>query len=258
MKAYFVSDLHLKGPEDPNSEIFRGFLHFLLDAVKTAAPSERPTHLFLVGDIFDLWIGEHEYFIRSNSGIVELVRSLVECGVEVHFFEGNHDLHLEPFWREKLGVVVHTKAEYFNLGNLVVRVEHGDQMNPDDKGYIFLRWFLRTPVMKAAALHLPSSIVSAIGERASRASRNYNSTAKELSQERIRSIIRKHAERAYRERPFDFIISGHVHVVDDQNLEIDGKKFRSVNLGSWFEEPKVFVLTAGRAEFVSARRFSKQ
>lgn len=257
MKAYFVSDLHLKSPDDPNSGIFRGFLHFLLDTAKTAAPSERPTHLFLVGDIFDLWIGEHDYFVRAHSGIVDLIRSLVESGVEVHFFEGNHDLHLAPFWREKLGVAVHTEAEYFDLGGKIVRVEHGDQMNPDDRGYLFLRWFLRTPVMKAAALHLPSSIVSAIGERASRASRNYTSTAKELSQDQIRSIIRRHAERAYRERPFDFIISGHVHVRDEQNIEIDGNKIRSVNLGSWFDEPKVFVLTPGRAEFVSAATVSK-
>lgn len=251
MNAYFVSDLHLKSPEDRNTQVFRGFLASLLKNAQSAGTSERPTHLFLVGDIFDLWIGGHDYFVRSFSDIVELIRSLVANGVEVHFFEGNHDLHLAPFWRDKLGVQVHTEARYFELGGQVVRVEHGDQMNPDDKGYLFLRWFLRTPVMKTAALRLPSAIVSAIGERASRASRNYTSTAKELSDERIRSIIRKHVEKTYRERAFDLLISGHVHVRDDQRLEIDGKKIRSVNLGSWFDEPKAFELTPERAEFIS-------
>ncbi len=244
MKAYFVSDLHLRGPDERNARIFRGFLASLL--------AERPTHLFLVGDIFDLWIGGHDYFVHLYSDIVELIRALAHSGVEVHFFEGNHDLHLAPFWSDKVGITVHSEAAYFDFGDKVLRVEHGDQMNPDDKGYLFLRWFLRTPVMRTAALRLPSGVVAAIGERASRASRNYTSSVKELPQEKIRSIIRKHVEKAYGEKPFDLLISGHVHARDDQWFEIDGRKVRSVNLGSWFDEPRVFVMTPERAEFISA------
>lgn len=251
MKAFFVSDLHLKGPNDPNTDIFRSFLISLIEESDKGG-DERPTHLFLVGDIFDLWIGDHEYFVKAFSEIIDPISRLSEQGVEVHFFEGNHDLHLDPYWSRRIGITVHTEAEYFELGPWAVRVEHGDQMNPDDKGYLFLRWFLRTWIMRMIALRLPSALVAAIGERASGLSRNYTSTAKGLSSEKMSRIIRAHAERAHRDRAFDFLISGHVHVKDEQELRVeDGGIAKSINLGSWFDTPKALVLTSERAEFLS-------
>lgn len=249
MRAYFVSDLHLKTPDEPNAQVFESFLRGLCRSVRAHDPSA-PTHLFLVGDVFDLWIGDHEYFTHKFGTIIADVRELVSAGVEVHFFEGNHDLHLQPYWQDQLGARVHADAEYFQLGHSTVRVEHGDMINPDDKGYLFLRKFLRSKPMRTLALSLPSPVVAAIGERASKASRKYTSTAKELPRGRIQRMIREHAERTYREKPFDLIVTGHVHVKDDVTFAASGRKVRSVNLGSWYEPAEVFVLTDAGAEFL--------
>ena len=242
MKAYFVSDLHLNSADESKLARFRDFLDRL--------QRESVTHLFLVGDIFDLWVGDHAYFQRAFASVVEPIQKLVKSGIEVHYFEGNHDLHLRGFWEDQVGALVHVEAEVFELGGRRVRVEHGDQMNPDDRGYLFLRWLLRTPAVKSLALHLPAAAVSAIGERASRASREYTSTAKELPKDRIRAMIRTHAEKVFRERPYDLLISGHVHLRDDQEFEVGGLRARSVNLGSWFETPAAFLLTDSEARFV--------
>jgi UDP-2,3-diacylglucosamine hydrolase len=249
MKAFFVSDLHLKNPEDAATKVFEDFLGKLNRSVREH-DINRPTHLFLVGDIFDLWIGGHDYFRNKFATVVSLVRELANSGVKVHFFEGNHDLHLEEFWHAGLGVQVHSNAEYFQLAGLTVRIEHGDLINPDDKGYLFLRKLLRTDLIKQLALNLPSAAVTFIGERASRASRNYTSTAKELPKDKIRTLIRAHAERIFNERPYDLLITGHVHVKDDIEFEAGGRRVRSVNLGSWYDGPKVFVLSQKSGEFI--------
>ncbi|MEK7357668.1 MAG: hypothetical protein AAB250_14550, partial [Bdellovibrionota bacterium] len=91
--------------------------------------------------------------------------------------------------------------------------------------------------------------VRAIGERASRASRDYTSHAKSLPVDEIRRLIRAHAECVAQERKFDLVISGHVHVRDDAEVEVGGRKIRTVNLGSWFEAPQAFVIDDTSAKF---------
>ncbi len=241
-RAYFVSDIHLYDSASPDALALIRFMGQL--------KSKGATHFFLVGDIFDLWVGGHEYFLRKFGPIVEAIRSLRTEGIEVHFFEGNHDFHLKGFWQDEIGIQVHSEAAYFEIAGRTVRVEHGDLINPDDHGYLFVRWFLRSAGMKFLALNRPSKVVQKIGERASRASRHYTSTAKELPVEKIKSLIRSHAEEAYREAPFDLIISGHVHVVDDITFPASGLEVRSVNLGSWFDRPRAFVLDETKAEFI--------
>jgi UDP-2,3-diacylglucosamine hydrolase len=242
-KAYFLSDIHLS---DSTSDDAKVLLHFL-----SGLKAEGATHLFLVGDIFDLWVGGHEYFREKFAPVVETLRKLVQQGIEVHFFEGNHDFHLAKFWSKEVGASVHSDAEIFDLAGQTVRVEHGDLINPEDHGYLFLRWFLRTPVLRFLSLNLPSSLVKQIGERSSRASRHYTSTAKELPVERIKSLIRTYAAHVFRDDPFDLIISGHVHVQDDTTFSAGGLEVRSVNLGSWFGGRRVFVLTENSGEFRS-------
>lgn len=250
MKAYFVSDIHITRPGEDAAIAFETFLRGLIRDTHLSGDA-KPTHLFLVGDIFDLWVGDHDYFRETYATIAQLIGALLEAGVEIHYFEGNHDLHLAEFWQDRIGVEVHSDWAQFRLGGREVRVEHGDLINPDDRGYLFLRALLRSRLVRALALGLPSAVVAMIGDRMSRASRTYTSTRKELPAERIRDLIRAHAERVHRDQPFDLLVTGHVHVKDDQIIRINEKSVRSVNLGSWYDGPKAFVLTESGGEFVS-------
>ena len=229
-RAYFVSDLHLTDAEQPRARLFSSFLDSL-------AGGSKASHLFLLGDIFDLWVADHRYFVDKYQAIVERIIRLRDEGVEIHFFEGNHDLHLAPYWAAKLGIIVHGGPSYVNIAGRVVRLEHGDQMDPGDQGYRFLRWFLRTPLIRFLACRSPGSLIAGIGERASSASRKYNSQANAIAETEAVQIIRSHALRAYRQRPFDVIVSGHVHVRDDCEMEEGVSRFRCINLGTWLDAP---------------------
>ncbi len=231
-RAIFVSDLHLTGPEDPNTQIFSRFLESLLPA-----DGSKPVSLFLVGDIFDLWVGDHQFFTSRFKVIVDAVTALIRAGVDVHYFEGNHDLHLTSFWADEIGAKVHQECGEFQIGQLKVRVEHGDLINLDDHGYLFLRKLLRSAPMKFLSMHLPEIAVRFIGERASQASRTYTSTAKSKPSESIRALIRAHAKKQSAISRFDVIVTGHVHVADDYTFSDGQQQIRSINLGSWYESP---------------------
>ena len=230
LNAYFVSDLHIGSPTDSRATLFLEFL-------KSLNGGENASHLFLMGDIFDLWIAAHQYFIDKYQPITDEIVQLRDGGVEIHYFEGNHDLYLRHYWADKIGLTVHEGPTYVELGRQIVRIEHGDQMDPDDRGYRFLRWFLRTPPLTFLMPRLPGGLVVKIGKKSSEKSRVYTSATKTITREETIRKIRTHAESAYQQKPFDLIISGHVHV-RDQYLVQDGQiAFKSVNLGTWLDAP---------------------
>ena len=247
-RALFVSDIHISSPDDANYALFMRFLEkCLLIGV---------TDLFLLGDIFDLWISDRRYFTGRYQEVIARIRQLVACGVRIHYFEGNHDLDLRRFWQHQLGVHVYSEAAYFSLGGLRLRVEHGDQMDPSDQGYLFLRWLLRTPLLVLMQRYLPDWTVKWIGQRASRVSREYTSQVKVSTDTRACGIIRDHALRAYRQAPFDIIVSGHVHVREDATYGVESSEIRCINLGTWLkEEGRILELNGKSTRLMSVGEF---
>lgn len=240
--AYFVSDIHIQSPECPRARLFVSFLEAL-------SRDSNVTHLFLLGDIFDLWVADHGYFVRRYSEIIAEIRRLKDQGVDISYFEGNHDLHLRYYWADQLGLTVYDGPTYVQLGQTTVRLEHGDQMDPYDKGYLFLRWFLRTGPIRVLMRRLPGALVGRIGDRASAKSRRYTSSAKAIRAADAIAKIHAHARQAYATKHFDLMISGHVHVRDDCRINSQTSTFRSVNLGSWLDAPCYFKLDDTDARF---------
>ncbi len=240
--AFFVSDIHIMSPQCPRAARF-------LELLRSLSGHSNITHLYLLGDIFDLWVADHRYFVDRYKDIIDEIRRLRNEGVDIAYFEGNHDLHLRYFWEDRLGLTVFGGPMYVRLGDTTVRLEHGDQMDPDDKGYLFLRWFLRTPPIRFLICNLPGSVIASIGDRASARSRRYTSTAKTIDAQEAVAKIQAHARKVHAEQPFDIIISGHVHVRDDSRINSEVGAFRSVNLGSWLDRPCYFKIEGADAQF---------
>ena len=239
-RALFVSDIHISSSTDPKAGLFLRLLN--------ACIRDRVNELFLVGDIFDLWIADRSYFTREYNEIIVKIRQLIQLGIKVHYFEGNHDLDLRRFWQHSVGADVYSEAAYFNLNGYKLRVEHGDQMDPADRGYLFLRWLLRTRFVVFLGRYLPSFIVAMIGRRASHSSRDYTSTVKAASDEEVREKIHRHAVRVFAESPFDILISGHVHVAEDSIEEIGDRQVRCINMGTWLKKPIVLEIAESAVE----------
>ena len=201
--------------------------------------------LFLVGDIFDLWISDRPYFTHRYREVTEKLRLLKDAGAKIYYFEGNHDLDLERFWQRQLGFVVHAGPARFAINGVNYLVEHGDETDPADRGYRFLRWLLRTPVLIWLQRHLPNAFVQRIGERASRTSRGYTTQVKTVTDTQVRAQLHTHLVKNFRKEPFDVFIAGHVHVREDTLVDVDGHQVRCVNLGTWLKEPLVGVVSGG-------------
>lgn len=231
MRALFLSDIHLGDQDDPNFKILCRFLDEQLGQL---------THLFLLGDIFDVWVGPHEYYYRKYQGVVDSLRRLRAAGTEIHFFEGNHDFALSGFWDTRVGATVHEGPAHFQLAGLKVRVEHGDQTNPFDLGYIRLRAFLRSGPLDFLIRNTPERFVAFVGETWSPLSRKKK---KPYVNEEVKKITHDFAAKLAQYDSFDLMVMGHTHMHEDFSFQVGGKSRRLINLGTWLERPRAFEIS---------------
>lgn len=244
METYFLSDLHLKSINERNGQTLLRFLRSL-------SSQERPFRLFLLGDIFDLWVSGHTVFRKKYAELLIEFEKLKKVGSKIIFFEGNHDMHLHPYWQDVLGAEIFTDAHYFEINGLTIRCEHGDLINLEAKNYLRLRKTLRHPIMQTLSHRLPGEFWVGVGEFFSGLSRRRTKNFSTRNEKEIVQLIRDHAHRAYIEKEFDLIISGHMHVLDDFEFQMNQKKIRSINLGSWMQQAQVLKLTDNQLEWIT-------
>ncbi len=245
MEAWFLSDIHLKTAEERNGKILLRFLRYLL------TQNAKNIHLFLLGDIFDLWVGKHRYFADQFPEHMQALKQLKQAGARLTFIEGNHDVHVEGYFEKHLGFEVHVEAQYYNIDGVTLRCEHGDLINLNDEKYLRYRSIIRNPFIKPLGNLLPGRFWAHLGNKASKKSRERSSHYRAVNEVELGQMIRSHTPRAFAEKPFDMIISGHMHVFEDHTEVIEGRTVHTVNLGSWFEQNvKVFRLKDGLGEWV--------
>lgn len=235
MTSWFVSDIHLKSINERSGEILLRFLLMLNEN-----PKEH--QLYFLGDIFDFWISNGIAFARQYDVLIQQIEKFKSAGGQVFYFEGNHDFHVDVFWTKKLNIPVYENEFYFKIGNLDVRLEHGDFINPDDTNYHKYRAFVRQPWIEIFAHILPSWFWKPIGEWLSEKSRKRTGSYAQKNSEKVITQIRAYAHKAFSEKPFDLIVTGHMHIRDHYSFQVGSKKITSINLGTWLEKPQALKL----------------
>ena len=219
----FVSDVHLNKPQ---SNRYGAFLR-LLDKI---IENKDITDFYLVGDIFDLWVGDRNVFRSKHPDVLKKIEQIAELK-KIHYFEGNHDFQLGNFWTSKK-INIYPNEAWFEIKGRKFLVSHGDLLDKEDKSYRKLRWFFRTPLMRLLIKVFPESILSWIGSTMSTTEQKEKPS---LEQERdFLSKWSKWTQNLYKETPFDVFICGHYHFRTDFIFN-DGEA-RAVNLGTWLDD----------------------
>jgi len=130
---YFVSDSHLGSRIVADSrgheKRFVDWLDFIKDNVSI---------VYLLGDIFDFWF---EYKTVVPKGFVRLFGKLAEMidqGIEIHFFTGNHDVWAFDYFQTEIGMKVHNQPLTVEHSGKIFYLAHGDGLNNNFDGSNFL------------------------------------------------------------------------------------------------------------------------
>ena len=93
--TYFVSDVHLGLQVGDPSAREQAFVAFL----RGIDPSQTET-VYLLGDIWDFWYEYRDVVPKGYVKVLSALVSLMEAGVKVCFFQGNHDIWTYHYFEE--------------------------------------------------------------------------------------------------------------------------------------------------------------
>lgn len=224
-KVYFSSDNHLGAPTQEESRPReRKFLRWL-DSIRPDAHA-----IFLMGDLFDFWF---EYRTVVPKGFVRVLGKLAEfqdSGIEIHFFVGNHDLWMDGYFEEELGIPVYHDPATFVINDKKFFLGHGDGLGPGDKGYKrmkkvfrgrFFQWLFRwghpdIGIRIAQYFSVKNKLISGDDDHI------FLGVEKEW--------LATYAKRKLEAEHFDYFVFGHRHL--PMTIEV-GENSTYYNLGDW-------------------------
>ncbi|KAB0667643.1 UDP-2,3-diacylglucosamine diphosphatase [Oryzomonas japonica] len=222
MRTIFLADAHLKAPTDPNYRLLLRFLDSLKGNTET---------LFIMGDLFDFWVGFPSHPFRQYDAVLEALLDLTRNGCRIVYFEGNHDFHLGTIFSKHLKTEIHSGPATVMVQGKRLLLCHGDQINREDRGYRLLRFLLHNRLVASAVRHFPPSLALKVKERLQRTSQSgYQAKRKRWN---YREIILTFA-RSAQQQGYDGLVTGHFHLAFRQ--ELASPSFTVLSLGDWMEQ----------------------
>ncbi len=225
MTAWFASDLHL----DPSTpDIAERFSRFL------AGPVRGARSLFLLGDIFEAWLGDDDPEPAHRRVIADIAR-VADSGTLVYVMRGNRDFMLgERFCRDAGAILLDDPAILDVHGTRVV-LSHGDGLCTDDRAYQKLRSLVRDPGLRAAFKKLPIEARRRLALEARAGSREHLANASTY----ITDVNVGAVESVLRDSGAVLMIHGHTHRPGIHRAPVDGTERTRVVLGAWHDAADV-------------------
>lgn len=227
-ETLFISDLHLS---DKRPDTVQLFLHFL---------AQRAPHahtLYILGDLFDVWIGD-DLDSPPIPQIKQALQTLSVSGTQVRLMHGNRDFLIGERFCHETGIELLQDPTLIDLQGIPTLLMHGDLLCSDDLAYQAFRQQIRDAnfIQQFLSLPIPERIRTAAEYRARSGEANSIKPDEimDVNQQTVASYLQTYKARR--------LIHGHTHRPDLHCFTLDGKEARRYVLAEWHE---------GQAEILS-------
>ncbi len=225
-KIYFVSDVHLGAPALKNNRERELRFARWLDSIENDVSA-----LFLLGDIFDFWYEYKKVAPRGFSRILSRIAGLTDRGIPVHFFTGNHDVWVFDYLPEETGVILHRNEFVTGIYGKRFFLAHGDGLDPDDKGDLFLKKIFVNKTLQWLFSRLHPNFAFHIAHKWSKSSRLGKMDEKEEFKVKNEGMY-KFAVNYLQKEYVDYFIFGHRHQMVNEKID---SKTNFILLGDWIK-----------------------
>ena len=219
MSSWFASDLHLD-PATP--EIAARFRRFLADQAHDARS------LYLLGDLFEAWIGDDDPE-PAHREVIAALAAFAASGTLVYIMRGNRDFLIgERFCRESGALLLDDPAIVTVAGTRVL-LSHGDGLCVDDAAYQRLRALVQDKGVRHGFARLPLASRRRLATEARAGSREHLTTAPGY----ITDVSQAAVEALMHSAGVDLMIHGHTHRPGVHHFRSDGGDRTRIVLGDW-------------------------
>lgn len=129
------------------------------------AEAPRATVTYLLGDLFDLWVGSGQMRDPFYEPIVERLAACVRAGSRIEFVHGNRDFLIGTRFERSTGIGVHEDPILAPYDDGETVLTHGDLLCAADRSYQRTRRVLRSRPVRLLGAMLPLGVVRRIGAR---------------------------------------------------------------------------------------------
>ncbi len=147
--ALVVSDLHLSPRAPKTSAAFLTWLSQQTGQAKQAkqvhAASNSPRAVYLLGDVFEYWVGDEMLDDSFYADIAAAIKNCVMHGIKVYWCDGNRDFLVRARFFEMTACQRLNDPQVHILGGVPTLLTHGDQYCLDDVAYMTFRGQVRNP-----------------------------------------------------------------------------------------------------------------
>ena len=217
MKRLFISDLHL---EDQRPDLTRALFDFL------KGPALEADALFILGDFFEVWLGDDDTTVFNQS----IIDALQAYPKPIFIMPGNRDFLLGQVFCQAIGATLLPDSYVVMLGDSRVLLMHGDSLCTRDAAYMQARLMLRDKNFQKDFLSKP------IDERKlfARALRQQSKVHTREKATDIMDVTPAEVIQSMLHHGVDRFIHGHTHRPGIHNLTLtDGSTAKRYVLGDW-------------------------
>lgn len=223
---YFFSDAHLGIPNYEDSLEREKLLVSCLDNVKHDA-----FEIYFLGDMFDFWFEYKNVVPKGHVRLLGKIAEIVDSGIKVHYFTGNHDMWIFDYFEKELGVQMYRKPITKTINEKELFIGHGDGLGPGDKGYKRLKKLFSNRMCQKLFAYLHPGFGTRLALFFSRKSRLANGANDEIFLGKEKERLIQFCYQKLKATKIDYFIFGHRHLPMDLEIE-NGSRY--INTGDWF------------------------
>ncbi len=230
--SLFISDLHLT---EERPVITGLFLRFLADTAVSA------TNLFILGDLFEFWVGDDTLDEPLNRDVATALSRLADTGTDISFIPGNRDFLAGAAFFTATGSRPLVDPRLISLHGVPTLLMHGDTLCTDDHDYQRFRAHVHDPAIQRQFLALPvAARRQQVGQTRARSEQ-----LKQLKSAEIMDVTQAAVMAAIRSAGYPpRLIHGHTHRPARHELMIDGHRCERWVLADWYREGEYLRIDA--------------
>jgi len=235
--SLFISDLHLS---EERPEANERFFSFLEDKASRAGA------VYILGDLFEYWIGDDDLAEPFNALIAGFLRNLSRDGVALSVMQGNRDFLMGPAFCEAAGARLLDDPTVADIGGTGTLLMHGDTLCADDLDYQEWRRVSRSADWQKRFLAQPLArrreTVLELREKSRKALRSKPAKIMDVNEEAVRQAFRRNGVAR--------MIHGHTHLPAHHLVDVDGRKCERWVLPDWYATGGYLEVAAGKPKLV--------
>jgi UDP-2,3-diacylglucosamine hydrolase len=232
----FVSDLHLSAARPAMVAAFERFC---------AGPAREADALYVLGDLFDTWIGDEQLRDPLAAGVAAALAGVAAAGTGVSVMRGNRDLLLGARFAQAAGATLLPDALVADIGGTPTLLLHGDTLCTEDLAYQQFRAKVRDPVRQRRFLALPylarRALVGLIRIRSRRATARKSEAIMDVNAGAVAAAFAQHGVVR--------MIHGHTHRPARHDLVVGGTPALRWVLPDWYDAGGYLAVDAAGARF---------